>query len=220
MTTHMNTPSDSPQKTLTQRIQTWLTASMILYISVCIPLALTIYTPYAHLWYCPLNPRCDLLSDSFFQQSVQQLTAFLQHQTALLQTPWSHKEALHMLEVRGMYDQAAVLFFGGLLWIAWDVRKPNSHQRYQQYVQHSLYLSIGLLLICALIMPFFKFFWLHIFHPLLFNNQLWRTDPADISWYLMPRQFFMWVIGFIVLSSVLLQIIFRWLLRIPLSRQH
>ena len=194
-------------KSLSSRIKTGLMPLLLLYVLVCLPLALTVYTPYAYQLYCPINPRCDLLSASFAQQSMLQLTDFFQHQTPRLFPPWSHKEHLHMLEVRGMYDLAAGVFVVVLLWIGYDIRQPNSRQRYQQYVRYSLWLSLGLLLLCLLIMPFFQYFWMHIFHPLLFNNELWRTDRADISWYLMPREFFMGVIGFIVVSSLLLHLL-------------
>lgn len=186
---------------------------VVVYLLVCLPLGLIVYTPYAYQWYCPINPRCELISASFAQQSIQQLTDFLQHQTTQLLPPWSHKEQLHMLEVRRMYDVAAGLFAVLLVWLSYDLRQSHARIRYRGYVQHSLYFSLGLLLICLLIMPFFQYFWLHIFHPLLFNNQLWRIDQSDISWYLMPRQFFMWVIGFIVICSVLLHLLLWCLLR-------
>lgn len=186
---------------------------VVVYLLVCLPLGLIVYTPYAYQWYCPINPRCELISTAFAQQSIQQLTDFLQHQSARLFSPWSHKEQLHMLEVRRMYDVAAGLFAVLLVWLSYDLRQPHARIRYRGYVQHSLYFSLGLLLISLLIMPFFQYFWLHIFHPLLFNNQLWRIDQSDISWYLMPRQFFMWVIGFIVVCSLLLHVLLWCLLR-------
>lgn len=112
-----------------------------------------------------------------------------------------------MLEVRAMYDMAALGVLLALLWMGYDLRQPEARQRYRQYVRHSLWLSVGLLLAGLAVMPFFQYFWLHIFHPLLFDNELWRTDRADISWYLMPRQFFMWAIGGIVISSLLLHLL-------------
>lgn len=190
---------------------------LVLYLLVCLPLALTVYTPYAYQLYCPINPRCALLSESFAQQSMLQLADFFQHQIPRLLPPWSHKEHLHMLEVRDMYDVAAGLFVLVLLWIGYDSQQPNAIARYHQYVRHSLWLSLGLLLVCLLIMPFFQYFWMQIFHPLLFNNELWRTDRADISWYLMPREFFMGVIGFIVVSSLLLHLLLLAVLRWRLS---
>ena len=204
---------------ITRELRTWLMPLVVLYVLVCIPLGLIVYTPYAYQWYCPINPRCELISASFAQQSIQQLTDFLQHQTPRLFPPWSHKEHLHMLEVCGMYDQAAALFGLLLLWIGYDVWQPNARTRYQRHVQHSLYVSLGLVLACLLIMPFFQYFWMKVFHPLLFNNQLWRIDSGDISWYLMPRQFFMWVIGFIVGMSLLLHVLLWGLLCLPRSPQ-
>lgn len=199
--------SHTAQKTLKTRLKSFLMPLLLLYILVCLPLALTVYTPYAYQLYCPINPRCELLGESLAQQSMLQLADFFQHQTPRLFPPWSHKEHLHMLEVRGMYDLAAGVFVFILLWIGYDIRQPKPRLRYQQYVRHSLRLSLGLLLVCLLIMPFFQYFWMHIFHPLLFNNQLWRTDRSDISWYLMPREFFMGVIGFIVVGSLLLHLL-------------
>ena len=212
--------SSNIRLSIVAKLRTGLMPLVLLYLLVCIPLGLTVYTPYAYQWYCPINPRCELISASFAQQSMQQLTDFLQHQTARLFPPWSHKENLHMLEVRGMYDKAAGLFGLLLLWISYDVWQPNARIRYQRHLRHSSYMILGLVLACLLIMPFFQYFWLHIFHPLLFNNQLWRIDQSDVSWYLMPRQFFMWVIGFIVAASLLLHVLLWWSLRLTCSTEQ
>ncbi|MEZ5480092.1 MAG: DUF1461 domain-containing protein [Thiolinea sp.] len=53
-------------------------------------------------------------------------------------------------------------------------------RRYQTYARHSLWISIILLLVAVLLVPVFNRFWMEVFHPLVFDNELWRTNPQDI----------------------------------------
>lgn len=184
---------------------------MLLFWLCCLPLAFSIYTPYPYQTNCHWNARCDRLGEERIQQSIDELTGFFLHQRDHLPAPWTNKEHQHLREVRGMYDWIYAVFAGITLLFMIDLwLSPNAAQRYHRYARHSLFISTGLLLTALLITPFFNVFWMQVFHPLLFDNELWRTNPKDISWYLMPKAFFMRLIIFICVTTLILNLL-TWL---------
>lgn len=178
-----------------------------------IALATVIYTPWTYQVNCYWNLRCEQLGLTAVHNRSLELASFFQHQLANLPSPpWSSKEIQHLTEVRGLYDQLFWLFIIITLIMIFDLLMAKSLKIYQGYAMLSRNLMFGLLLALLVISPFFKFFWMEIFHPLVFNNQLWLTDPRDISWYLMPRNYFLWVIFFLFCSTLLLnQALIIWL---------
>ena len=72
-----------------------------------------------------------------------------------------------------------------------------------------------------MLIPFFKSFWMDVFHPLLFDNELWRTNRSDVSWYLMPKAFFLRIIIFITLTTLLLNLaLWGWSRKINKDPPH
>ena len=57
------------------------------------------------------------------------------------------------------------------------------------------------------ILPVFAKFWRHVFHPLLFKNKLWLNTTADLSFYIMPRQFFKYTMAMMIVCSCLLNLL-------------
>ena len=51
-------------------------------------------------------------------------------------------------------------------------------------------INIAVILSLLLLLPAFGYFWRHVFHELVFSNELWRTDRNDITWYITPRVMF------------------------------
>ncbi|HPQ94800.1 MAG: DUF1461 domain-containing protein [Thiothrix sp.] len=178
----------------------------------CLPLAVAVYTPWTYQLYCHWNPRCEQLGPDKTRQSITELNRFFQHRLELLPSPpWSAKEVLHMQEVRGLYDTAFGAFLILGLILALDFfGHPDRRRRYGAHARRAMLLSGGLLVLMLVIAPFFRHFWLEVFHPLLFSNELWRTDPRDISWYLMPRGYFLAVILFLLSGTLLLTALIGW----------
>lgn len=180
-----------------------------------IPLASVIYTPWTYAVNCQWNLRCEQLGSTKIDTASHELASFFRHQLQILPNPpWSEKEIQHLTEVRDMYDQAFYFFILISILFVLDLiftRMGSRVQRYQTYAVISRNLMLGLLVLMLVISPFFRFFWMEVFHPLVFNNQLWRTDPLDISWYLMPSHYFLWVIIFLLATTLLLSQILVWL---------
>lgn len=178
-----------------------------------IPLAAVIYTPWSYQVNCHWNPRCEQLGSANTISRSEELASFFRHQSSTLASPpWSDKEVKHLTEVRGMYDHAFWLFMlltGIFLLDLWLSKRLS---RYQHYAVISRNILLALLVLMLAISPFFRFFWMQVFHPLVFSNELWRTDPQDISWYLMPSQYFLWVIVFLLASTLLLNQLLVYLL--------
>ncbi len=172
-----------------------------------LPLAFVVYTPYSYPLYCHWNIRCTYLDAPTLEQAPLELTEFFRHQRSTLTPPWSIKETQHMLEVRGMYDKALILFSAITLIFSVDVWRSKHLANYYAYTKTSLRIALGLAALIVVIAPFFGTFWMQVFHPLLFNNELWRTDQNDLSWFLMPKQYFLWVILFLFGMTLLLHLL-------------
>ncbi|MEZ4547819.1 MAG: hypothetical protein R3B51_08900 [Thermodesulfobacteriota bacterium] len=76
----------------------------------------------------------------------------------------------------------------------------------------SLYALINIAIILSLlfVLPFFGTFWKDVFHPLLFKNNLWMNNRFDLSFYLMPRDFFKYTVALLIFSTAALNA-FVWL---------
>lgn len=184
---------------------------LLLFWLFCLPLAFSIYTPYLYQTNCYWNERCERMGEEKTAQSINELTGFFLHHSNELKRPWTIKENLHMREVRAIYDRVFIIFaLITLIFIIdlWFI--PHAARRYSRYAANSLLISTCLAILAIALIPFFSSFWMHIFHPLLFDNELWRTNPRDISWYLMPKAFFLRVIIFICVSTLLLNILLWW----------
>lgn len=190
---------------LFSKIKTITFSVLLLLWLFFIPLAAVIYTPFSYQLNCQWNPRCEQLGLTKANLSSQELASFFRHELASLpSSAWSEKETKHLTEVRGMYDQAFWLFIIITAIFVFNLLMAKQAQRYQTYALMSRNLMLGLLVLMLVISPFFRFFWLEIFHPLVFSNELWRTDPQDISWYLMPSNYFLGVIVFLLVATLLL----------------
>jgi len=164
------------------------------YLLFYIPIAIIAYLPHWYLINCKVHNMCDCLGKSK-ASFITELTSFLFYNKPLSRG-WSVKEKIHLAEVKGILDLLAIIAIICLiLFIICFNRKRISKNAVINFF------IIGILL---LILPFFKFFWLKIFHPLLFNNSLWKNTPGDISYYIMPRAFFKNSIFFLIIFSSLL----------------
>lgn len=203
----------TPNMPLLDKAKTIFFPLLLLLWLFFIPLALVIYTPWTYQINCHWNPRCEQLGLAKTTTSSGELASFFRHELSTLPNPpWSEKETQHLTEVRGMYDQALYLFILITLVFLIDLAVNKRLSLYQGYAKNSRNIMLGLLVLMLVISPFFRFFWMNIFHPLVFSNELWRTDPQDISWYLMPSQYFLWVIVFLLSTTLVINQLLVWLL--------
>jgi hypothetical protein len=161
---------------------------------------LTLYIPFAFMvyfspWYllnCRLDPVSKRIKPEKANVYIHELTGFFFHRHHL-ETDWSAKEKFHLDEVRGIFDvlscaAALSLAFLGFMFDKKHVRK---------------FAGINMLIILSLtlILPFFHYFWVSILHPLLFNNLAWKTNPMDVSFYLLRPSFFKYSTVLLIIFS-------------------
>lgn len=202
-----------PNMSFLSQLKTIIFPLLLLLWLFFISLATVIYTPWTYQVNCHWNARCEQLGLPKTATSSSELASFFRHELSTLPSPpWSEKEIQHLTEVRGLYDQAFWLFVLITAIFVLDLVLSKRMQRYQSYAVISRNIMLGLLALMTLISPFFQFFWLEVFHPLVFSNQLWRTEPQDISWYLMPSNYFLWVIIFLLTATLVLNQLVVWVL--------
>lgn len=168
------------------------------YLCLYIPIALMAYYPQWYIFNCKLNPRCDFTGYPKVVKNIDELTDFFLHKNNL-PGDWTVKEQLHLTEVRGILDFLAIMaVFGIILFIF-------SFNRFK--IATFALINILIILSMLLVIPFFRTFWVKIFHPLLFDNKLWWTNHLDRSFYIMPEGFFKYSIIFMIAFSFVMNLL-------------
>ncbi len=175
-------------------------------ISLYLPLFFFIYSPRYHFNQLQEIKRIERIGQDKAVKAVEELYGFFRHENSLTLKEWSKKELQHLKEVRRLFNFLGLFFLFSILFLSLAGKKINISRI-------SLWNGMGLLLLGILLSVHFVFFWKHIFHPLLFENNLWRNTPDDLSYYLMPRSFFkkisLWICFFSLGFHFLLCLFFR-----------
>ncbi len=176
----------------------------LLYLTFYIPMTLTFYLPQWMELNCGLHTRCDVIGIERSEDGIKELAAFFRHQGEL-DSFLTQKEKLHLKEVRGIFDK---MFFFAVFSLVILVATYN-RRRVSRYA-----LINAVIIICLLIvLPFFGTFWRDVFHPLLFDNNLWQNNKYDLSFYIMPRVFFKYTVALLILSCFLTNLVIWFGLR-------
>ncbi|MCX6584907.1 MAG: hypothetical protein NT166_32445 [Candidatus Aminicenantes bacterium] len=153
----------------------------LLYLTLYIPFAFMVYFSPWYKLNCRLHPISQRIPTEKASVYVHQLTGFFLH-CHPLETDWSAKEKFHLNEVLGIFDVLAGTAILSLALFGFTFNKKHTRKL----------AGINMLIIISLliIIPFFRYFWVSILHPLLFNNLAWKTNPMDVSFFLLPPAFF------------------------------
>ncbi len=167
-------------------------------------MTLTFYAPQWMKLNCEWHERCQAIGFDKAYNGIDELASFFRHSGGL-ESFWTQKEKLHLTEVRGMFDKmlaggAAALI---LLLLTYDRKRASRYAL----------VNAAIILCLLLVLPFFTTFWRDVFHPLLFKNNLWMNNRFDLSFYIMPRQFFKYTVALLVLLSVSINVILWLVLR-------
>lgn len=176
----------------------------LFYLTFYIPMSLTFYAPEWMKLNCEWHERCGVIGYDNAYRGIEELAAYFRHQGELLSFRTA-KEKAHLKEVRGIFDR---MLIGGvialiLLVLMYDRKKVSRYAL----------INAAVILSLLLVLPFFATFWRDIFHPLLFKNNLWINNRYDLSFYIMPRQFFKYTIALLVLLSVTVNVVLWLVLR-------
>lgn len=181
----------------------------LFYLTFYLPMTLTFYSPEWMKLNCRWHERCEAIGVENAYRGMDELAAYFRHQGGL-DSFRTKKEKLHLEEVRGMFDTMLIAGIAAAVLLALTFERRRAA---------SFALVNAAIILCLLIvLPFFGTFWRDVFHPLLFDNQLWLNTRADLSFYIMPRQFFKYTVALLILSSVALNVLIWLLLRRPRDR--
>lgn len=172
----------------------------LFYLTLYIPIAFMTYIPQWYIFNCKFHPRCNFIGYSNSLKYIDELTDFFLHKNPL-PIDWTPKEKLHLAEVREMLDVLAIVTIICIFLLIITFNRSKI----------STYALINLVIILSLLLliPFFRTFWVKIFHPLFFDNNLWKNNYLDRSFYIMPRIFFKHSMIFLITVSSLLNA-FTW----------
>jgi hypothetical protein len=178
----------------------------LFYLTIYAPLVFIVYLPYWYKINCNWNERCDMIGYERAEKGFDDLTSFFLHKGELVSF-WTKKEKLHLAEVREMFDK---MFIFAIICVISLILTFDRGRVSRFAIANS-----AIILAFLVVLPFFTTFWREVFHPLLFNNQLWMNNRYDLSFYIMPRQFFKYTTVLLVASSVILNLAI-W----SVSRRH
>ena len=169
----------------------------LIYLTFYIPMTFTFYFPQWMEINCDWHKRCQIVGTERSEKGIKELASYFRHQGEL-NSFLTEKEKLHLKEVRGIFDKMFFLGIFALLIIIFTYQR----KRLARYA-----LINSAIIICLLIViPFFGTFWREIFHPLLFDNELWQNNKFDLSYYIMPRVFFKYTVALLIVSCFLINI--------------
>jgi hypothetical protein len=160
-------------------------------------MTLTVYLPWWFRLNCGWHVRCEIIGYEKAFTGIDELTKYFRHQGELV-TLWTEKEKLHLKEVRSILDKmivGAVIAFIPLTF-TFDKKRVSRYALINAAVIFS-FLSV---------IPFFQTFWRDIFHALLFDNELWKNNRFDLSYYIMPRQFFKYTVALLTILTCILNL--------------
>ena len=162
----------------------------LLYLSFYIPMTLTFYLPQWMELNCGRHNRCEVIGSEKAIEGIRELASYFRHQGEL-DSFLTQKEKLHLKEVRGIFDKMLALGLISLVMIA----LTYDRRRMSRYALINAVIIIALLIV----LPFFGTFWRDVFHPLLFDNDLWKNNKYDLSFYIMPREFFKYTVALLII---------------------
>lgn len=167
----------------------WLS---VLYLSLYLPLLFTVYVPGWYHLNCHFHGRCECMPQAPAEQRIHELSSFLVHRGTLA-SPWTLKERLHLFQARSLLDRALCIAGGALLvFIASGSKILAWWPKF----------NILVILMLGAVLPAFRLFWAKIFHPLFFNNQMWLNTYMDVSYYIMPSDFFKHTLLVMLLAAI------------------
>jgi len=167
----------------------------LIFLTLYIPLSFTIYS---NSWYnFNSNPQ-NVLSKNDLNNATSNLINYFEHKENL-NILWNEKEKKHMSDVRQIFDFLFIIFILNLINLFIFFKKKLIKK----------FVKINILVISSfiLLLPIFQFFWNNIFHLIMFNNNFWIINPNDISYYLFPLSFFYNSTIFIILISIILNLV-------------
>ncbi|MCB9370271.1 DUF1461 domain-containing protein [Candidatus Woesearchaeota archaeon] len=163
------------------RFQKQLLFVLGFFLLLWIALALMVYLPFWYSFNYSFQDTYSELGKEATKIYTSDLILYFLHFDSLDENAWSTKEKVHYADVRSLYDIAFVLALCSVvcLFVFWRRDFVLENLKYLPLV----FLSLLLLL------PVFSWFWIQVFHPLLFgHNESWIFGSDEISYFLFDLE--------------------------------
>lgn len=170
-----------------------------MYLTVYLPVMTVVYSSFWYKMNCNFHGRCEMVGEEKATRGIGELVSYFRHsRNELPSSFWTAKEKKHLEDVRGMIDIMTILCVPFLLMFVFSYDRVRVRR----------FSLVNTAMVCSLllVLPFFKYFWRHVFHPLLFSNRNWLNTPLDFSYYILPRVFFQYTVIFIVVMTILVNL--------------
>lgn len=154
----------------------------LFYLTFYVPLAVTSYNSHWIQYGCSFHKRCEILGYEKVESAADNLVSFLLHKEQL-SDQWRENEIIHLKEVRTILD---ITFIAALLALMALIIFRGRISDLYKFAAVNLLIALCLFIV----LPNFKTFWRDIFHPILFDNDLWKLTNRDTLYYIMPRVYF------------------------------
>lgn len=162
----------------------------LIYLTFYVPMTFTFYLPNWMEINCNWHERCRAVGTDRSEKGIRELAAFFRHQGELASF-FTEKEKQHLAEVRVIFDKMFLLGLISLLILILFYNKKK--------LSRFALINAVIILCLLIVLPFFGTFWRDIFHPLIFDNNLWKNNKYDLSYYIMPRVFFKYTVALLIL---------------------
>jgi len=136
-------------------------------------------------------------SREFILRAIDNLILFFLHYSELSLEFWNSKEILHFVDVRNIFDFFILIFVCCVCFLIWF--KFNL-----KILRKAVKWSFGIIFLPLFLFPIFSWFWVEVFHPLVFSNDLWMLFPEDLCYWIFPLEFFMGFYLIFILVEVLI----------------
>lgn len=160
-----------------------ITAAALLLVTLALALLPLIFSTGWYRYNCDFHQRCNNLGTQGVEQRAANMGSFFLHLEPLAAS-WDPRGRAHLEDVREIYKVLAVVALGATALLSFMLWQDPS--RLGPAGRGALLAMLA----TTIIIPLFGPFWEEVFHPLLFNNDLWRTRPGEVLWNLTPRVFF------------------------------
>ncbi len=154
----------------------------LFYLTFYVPFALTSYSSHWIQYGCSFHNRCEVLGSDNVENAADNLVSFLLHKKEL-NDQWRVNEKIHLNEVRTILDIMFIAAFLAVTVLTMLRRKISGLYKFAV-------VNLIIALCFFIVLPNFKTFWRDIFHPVLFDNDLWKLTRQDTLFYIMPRVYF------------------------------
>lgn len=164
-------------------LATAATATALLLVTLSVALLPLIFSTGWYRYNCDYHDRCGNLGEAGVEQRATNMGRYFLHLEPLARS-WDPRGRAHLEEVRDIYKVLAVVAtVAAVALVALLLSDPS---RLGPAGRNALLAMLA----CSVVIPLFGPFWEKVFHPLLFDNDLWRTRPGEVLWSLTPRVFF------------------------------